>query len=240
MNKKVIEVNISDRNYPERVMLALGKSAPKTLYCQGNIDLLCSKGLGFCGSRKASNIGLSTAQDCAAQCAYNGITVVSGNAAGVDFSAHYSALENGGNTIFVLPEGINNFRIKKGMEKVWDWKRVLVLSQYAPEAPWKAFRAMERNKLIITLSHSVVVIEAGERGGTLNAGEQALKMNMPLFVAEYKDMLSHALGNKMLLDKGGVNLSKSAETNRANMLKVFEAIKKDIFINNFSEQKALF
>ena len=36
----------------------------------------------------------------------NYITVISGYAAGTDLAAHKSALENGGNTVFVLAEGI--------------------------------------------------------------------------------------------------------------------------------------
>ena len=48
---------------------------------------------------------------------------------------------------------------------MWDWDRVLVVSQFQPDEPWKAFRAMTRNQLIIALSRVMIVIEAGENGG---------------------------------------------------------------------------
>ena len=98
----------------------MGNKAPKHLNMVGNIDLLNIDGLGFCGSRKISSKGLETAQDCANQVAHHNISVVSGNAAGVDFEAHYNCLKAGGKTILVLPEGINHFRIKKVLQPVWD------------------------------------------------------------------------------------------------------------------------
>lgn len=64
---------------------------------------------------------------------------------------------------FVLPEGINHFRIKKILAGFWDWNRVLVISQFEPEDSWQTFRAMTRNQLIIALSHAMVVIEASEK-----------------------------------------------------------------------------
>lgn len=240
IDRRPIRVELDDALYPERVKVIMGKRAPKHLDMVGNTDLLNMAGLGFCGSRKSSPKGLKTAQDCADQAACNNVSVVSGNAAGVDFEAHYNCLKSGGNTILVLPEGINHFRIKKALQSVWDWERVLVISQFEPNEPWKAFRAMTRNQLIIYLSRAMVVIEAGEKGGTLNAGKETLKSGLPLYVAQYQDMSLDARGNQILLDMGALKLVKSRSTNRASLTKVFESIKEDRLIKNFSRQENLF
>lgn len=179
--------------------------------------------VGFCGSRKASEKGLATADDCASQAAENGVVVTSGNAAGVDFHAHYHALANGGSTILVLPEGIEHFRVRKDFEGVWDWERVLVVSQFEPSTPWRAYHAMARNKVIIGLSQAMIVIEAGASGGTLDAGKSTLHANMPLFVAQYENLTSQAAGNQILIDLGGLPLNRLRSTNRANMIKVWQA-----------------
>ena len=110
----------------------------------GNVALLDSPGIGFCGSRKASEKGLQTAEECATQVAALGLTVISGNAVGVDAIAHRAALQAGGTTVLVLPEGIDHFRVRRELRPVWDWSRVLVVSQFEPSAAWKAFRAMNR------------------------------------------------------------------------------------------------
>ena len=242
-NKKIdrdpIRVEHDDALYPERVKVVMGSKAPKYLDMIGNIDLLDMAGLGFCGTRKSSIKALETAQDCADQAARNNVPVISGNAAGVDFAAHYNCLKAGGNTILVLPEGINHFRIKKALQPVWDWERVLVVSQFRPNDSWQAFRAMKRNPLVIALSRGMIVIEVGEKGGTLNAGKETLKSGLPLYVAQYQDMSVDARGNEMLLYMGALKLAKSKSTDRANLKNIFESMKEDKLLKHVSLQGEL-
>jgi DNA processing protein len=212
-----------DAAYPTMVRNLYGRRSPK-LWLLGNPKLLGSLSVGFCGSRHASERGLAVARDAAGQLAETDVTVVSGNAAGVDLEAHRTALEVGGNTILVLPEGIDHFRIRKELKPIWDWNRVLVVSQYSPSDRWQSFRAMERNGLIVALSQAMIVIEAGETGGTLNAGFSTLKQEKPLFVAYYENMIDSAKGNSILIDKGGVRLGRNDETGRAAVRKIWDAI----------------
>jgi DNA processing protein len=171
----------------------------------GNLDLLDTPGLGFCGSRKASEKGIAVTVDCAEQAVKAGFTVISGNAAGVDLAAHHTALAHGGATI------------RQELRPVWDWARVLVISQFVPQAVWQAYRAMERNDVIISLSRAMIVVEAGKTGGTLAAGLRTLQLGKPLFVAEYENIEQVAPGNAQLLGKGASRLRRSRETGRANV-----------------------
>ncbi|MFN3262251.1 MAG: DNA-processing protein DprA [Pikeienuella sp.] len=229
----VQQIRRGQRGYPRSLSDILGGKAPGNIYCMGNTDLLQKPSVGFCGSRRASEQGLAVANDCASQAAELGLNVVSGNAAGVDEVAHYMALASGGTTILVLPEGINNFRIRKSFSSVWDWNRVLVVSQFEPSSVWQAYRAMERNKVIIGLSGAMIVIEAGEKGGTLDAGNATLSMGVPLFVAHYDSLSADAKGNAILINKGGIPLNKLRSTERANMNKVKDSLYKR-FINEIN------
>ena len=152
-----------DNGYPDGLVAVLGRDAPSRVSWLGNLALLEQPALGFCGSRKATEKGLEAAADCAAQAAEIGIVVVSGYAAGVDASAHFQALANGGSTIIVLPEGISFFRVRAELKPVWSWGNVLVISQFQDDERWQSFRAMARNKVIIGLSDAMIVIEAGDR-----------------------------------------------------------------------------
>jgi len=200
------------------------KRSRRPLYFAGELSLLSLPAIGFCGSRKSSEKGLDAVRDCCEQAALGGIAVVSGNAAGIDFAAHFTALASGGCTILVLPEGIHRFRIRKEMRSVWDWTRTLVVSQFEPDAPWSVFRAMERNELIIGLSRAMVVVEAGETGGTLSAGRATLKAGKPLYVAVYENMPENAPGNDLLLKIGGKRLSKSRASGRAKLAELFDEV----------------
>jgi DNA processing protein len=198
-----------------------GGKAP-ILSTLGNLALLDTPGLGLCGSRKASEKGIAVAIDCAEQAVRAGFTVISGNAAGVDLAAHRAALANGGATILVLAEGIDRFRIRRELRPVWDWERALVLSRFPADATWRAYRAMERNDVIIALSRAMIVVEAGETGGTLAAGLRTLQHGKPLFVADYENIDAVAPGNAQLLAKGAMRLRRSRETGRANVTSLRE------------------
>jgi DNA processing protein len=83
---------------------------------------------------------------------------------------------------------------------------------------------MERNKVIVALSQAVIVLEAWEKGGTLNAGYTALSMRKPLFVTLYDDMIGAREGNQRLLAEGGIPLRRSRSDNHAQLHDVFEAL----------------
>jgi len=211
----------NDVRYPTSLLKVFGSLMPPDIWIIGNVDLLGGKAVGFCGSRKASERGLEVATDCARQLSEVGVIVVSGYAPGVDMASHEAALKNGGRTIIVIPEGINHFRIKKTVKSLWDWERILVVSQFPRDAIWRADRAMERNKVIVALSSAVIVLEARDQGGTLNAGYSALQLGKPLFVALYDEMNGSREGNQRLIEEGGKPLLRNRATSQAQMREVF-------------------
>ena len=213
---------ITDESYPLDLKSSLSKNTPTVISYFGNLDLINRQRVGFCGSRKASAKGLEVAKDCVEQLVSKGAAIVSGYAAGVDQETHYTALKNGGTTIIILPEGIEAFRIKKELKDVWDWNRVLVISEFFPNSIWSAGRAMQRNNTIIGLSDIMILIEAGETGGSMEAGKKTLELKKYLFAPVYEGMPPTAIGNRILLEKGAFPLKKSAQTMKANLTKIFE------------------
>ena len=113
--------------YPR--LLDLLENASPALFTLGNSSLLNKSSIGICGSRNVSDEGLRAAQNCGEMAATQGLISVSGYARGVDMATHVSTLEHGGSTIIVLPEGIQNFKVKRGeISTVWDPSRTLVVS----------------------------------------------------------------------------------------------------------------
>jgi len=54
-------------SYPKRLKSLLGDEAPPLLFVKGDPAVLQSPGVGFCGSRKASEKGLSVARECSTE-----------------------------------------------------------------------------------------------------------------------------------------------------------------------------
>lgn len=212
--------------YPERLTAMLGDTAPPILYVRGATELLAAPGVGFCGSRKASERGLGVAGECARLLSADHINIVSGYAHGVDLAAHCAALEVGGTTTVVLAEGILHFRVKEQVRQ-WirdeDFSNLVVVSEFPPNLPWKAHNAMIRNRTICGLANALVVIESGLEGGTFEAAKTALALNEPLFCVEYANPAESAAGNSWLLEHGGIRLRRG-RSGQPNLAGILEAI----------------
>ena len=168
----VEQVDLSAAEWPDQLR-ALGGS----IDLRGNAELLTVAGVGLCGSRGASADGLALAQAAGAAAARLGAPLVSGYARGVDTAGHVAALAKGGSTIAVLPEGIDQFRLRAEYRELGsDLDHGLtVVSPFDRGAGWSVQRAMARNALICALSAVLVVVEPGESGGTIAAAREALR-----------------------------------------------------------------
>ncbi|MEX0761130.1 MAG: DNA-processing protein DprA [Dehalococcoidia bacterium] len=223
--QNVSMISIEDPEYPTQLKQRLGKDAPLVITFRGNIELFDVSSVGFCGSRHVTDRGLQAASDSSREFTTSGVNIVSGYAAGVDTVAHRTALENGGTTTIVLAEGLNDFRVKKTFRDVWDWSRVLVVSEFLPWATWNAQSAMQRNYTIAGLSAAMILIEARPSSGSYAAGLAALEMGVPLFAADYRDEPESAEGNRSLIAKGARKLTRNAKTKRPLIDLVMQSVK---------------
>jgi len=200
---------LGDEFYPAG--LTVLDKAPAILFTIGNIDLLTAPSIGMCGSRHASELGLAAARNCGETVADCGLAIVSGYAKGVDTETHLAALRSDGSTVIVLAEGIRHFRKKRDFAGVGlEPARVLVVSQFPPSQRWNVGAAMTRNGVIAGLGRALIVIEAGETGGTLNAGLQALEVGRPVLALEFESQPTPA-GNVQLIERGALPVRNSKQ-----------------------------
>lgn len=207
IDQEVTAVLFADNGYPP--LLAMSRNAPPALFVKGSQEVLSRPGVGTCGSRHASEESLRAARACSEVVASRGFNLVSGYARGVDMVTHVGALTTGGTTTIVLAEGIERFRIRRGeLAESWDPSRCVVVSQFSPTQPWSAGGAMTRNGVISGLSKALVVIDAGETGGTLAAGLHALGRGQPVLVLQ---LYSASAGNQLLVNKGATPVRSREE-----------------------------
>lgn len=232
---KGIEILIENESrYPKYLRKMLGDKCPAMLFAVGNMDILNSVSVGFCGSRKASEKGISIASDCAKQLVEANVTVVSGYASGTDLAAHRAALKNGGNTVFVLAEGILKKIIKADVRDYLDSHNHVFISQFAPNMTWNAGNAMHRNSVIIGLSRAMILVESGRTGGTFAAGEESLRVGCPLFVIDFAQPDVSAEANPYFISAGGMPIR--GKNGIPNISKVLDVVKKDARLGSKSIQ----
>jgi DNA processing protein len=185
----LFEIHKEHHDYPEQFKSSPGNEIPQMLFCIGNSSLFKNQVIMICGTRDASDYGTELAYKCGRLVADQGYTVASGYARGVDMAAHFGALEAGGNTIAFLPYGLLNFRINRAIRESFEseeylFEQFLAVSDIPPSYPFSVGNALRRNKLLVTLSKVVIVIESGETGGTWFSAKYASKKNKPLYFFE--------------------------------------------------------
>ncbi len=209
----------SDPEYPLRLISCLGRSAPVLLFARGNLSLLESPGLGFSGSRKASEASLAATFQLSQSMARQGWVIISGGARGTDEAAHLGSLREGPGTIVVMPTGLMKPNLRGEVRRQFEEGKTLLLSEFPPEFSWTPGCAMQRNKLLAALSRATILVEPGITGGTGGTGKITLKLGLPLFVLETASGIGPA-GPDLL--KAGAQLLRPDQISPAQLASIFE------------------
>lgn len=162
------------------------KNAPAVLYCAGDMSLLnAAPRIAIVGSRAATAAGVKRAAKLTRLLVERGAVIVSGMAEGIDTVAHQNALNENGRTIAVLGSPLD---APYPASNRYLFERIvaegLVVSQFATGSAIQPKNFPIRNRTMALLSHATVIVEAGEKSGTLHQAWEALRLGRPLFLLE--------------------------------------------------------
>jgi DNA processing protein len=159
-----------DSRYPAR--LCELSDPPAVLHVHGDIgrfeQLEAAEAVAIVGARRATPYGLEQARTLGRGLASVGVTVVSGMALGIDSAAHAGALEAGGHTLAVLAGGPERpYPASKRELHARIAAHGAVVSEMPPGTTARRWCFPARNRIIAALGRLTVVVEAGERSGSL-------------------------------------------------------------------------
>jgi len=184
---------------------------PPVLWVRGLIDSLNRHAVAIVGARAASPYGLSVAERLASDLALAGLVIVSGMARGVDSAAHRGALAVGGTTIAVLGSGVDVIYPPEHAQLARDIAAAgAVVSELVPGTlPLPQFFPL-RNRIISGLCRAVVVIEAGEKSGSLITAKMALEQGRDVLAVPGNVLSGRNRGAHGLL-RDGAKIVESAD-----------------------------
>jgi DNA processing protein len=200
-SQRVTVVSWNDAAYPPA--LTTIADPPFVLWVRGVAASLSTPAVAIVGARAASAYALTVAERLAADLAGAGLTVVSGLARGVDSAAHRGAISAGGTTIGVLGSGIDVIYPPEHGPLVRDIEKSgAVISELVPgTVPQPRFFPM-RNRIISGLTRAVVVIEAGEKSGSLITARCALEQGRDVLAVPGNVLSGRNRGAHALLRDG--------------------------------------
>lgn len=130
--------------------------------------------------------------------------IVSGGMYGVDLFSHNLALKHGLKTIVVLPCGISNYdnSILSSSLKSSKDSEVLVISQYDDFVFPKKYFFLERNRLVVSLSKTLLVAQSSMKSGSSYSGNYSLTQNKKTYCVPLSLDKPMFQGNNHLISKG--------------------------------------
>lgn len=176
---------------------------PLVLYVKGKLAGESAGAIAIVGSRRATSYGRRVTEAISRGLAGLGITVVSGMARGIDSYAHIGALAAGGRTVAVLGCGLD---IAYPRENAGLMERIAgcgaVVSEYLPGVHPTPYSFPMRNRIISGMCEGVVVVEAGERSGSLITADFALQQGREVFAVPGNIDSINSIGTNRLIKEG--------------------------------------
>jgi len=185
---------------------------PKQLWLRGKLPPEGTKYLTVVGSRAMTHYGQEACQKLIIGLAGYPISIVSGLALGVDTCAHKAALTSGLHTLALPGSGLGDDVLYPRSNRTFA-KEILeagggLISEYAPDKASHIHYFPERNRLMVGLADAVLVIEAGEKSGTLITARLASEYNRDLLCIPHRIGDPHSFGPHLFIRLGAALVSE--------------------------------
>lgn len=187
-------------------LLAEIPKPPTEVWVRGNLPSPEARCLAVVGSRNYTDYGRQAVEYLLSGLRGYPISIISGLALGIDACAHTAALAAGLHTLAVPGSGIDDSVIYPRSNRPLA-TRILesgggLLSEFEPTFKATQWSFPQRNRIMAGLSHAVLLIEAGERSGTLITARLAADYNRELLVVPGNIFSENSRGTHQFLKLG--------------------------------------
>ncbi len=173
-------ITFYDEKYP--TLLKDISDPPPVLYVRGNEEIINDMGISVVGSRYCTYYGSQMAYEFSARLTELGFTIISGMARGIDSRAHLGALSVNGKTVAVLGCGLDVVYPRENSSLYEEIiRKGAVISEFPLGTKPLKQNFPRRNRIISGLGIGVLVVEAGEKSGSLITASFALEQGKEVF-----------------------------------------------------------
>jgi len=194
----------NNTNYPQ--LLKEIHKPPSPLYYRGTMPENDTLLVAIVGSRKSTNYGRKVTSQIVKALTESGITIISGLAFGIDITAHIEAMRNGGKTIAVLANGLDQRSIAPASHQ--EEAQIILaaggalLSEYKEGTPAYKGNYHARNRIISGIAKATIVIECRRKSGTMITANTALSQNREVFALPGAITSPNSEGPNQLIREG--------------------------------------
>jgi DNA processing protein len=198
------------------------------------------------GTRNNSGYGKQFTEKLINDLSASSVTVISGLAFGIDALAHKASLKHGLPTVGVLAHGLDQVYPVEHAQLAKDMVREGggLLTEFFSGTKPDRHNFPSRNRIVAGMSDATIVVESGDRGGSLITAELANSYNRDVFAVPGKTTDSRSSGcNTLIKNNKAVLLTSAADLlaamgwddNRAARPK----IQKEMFLELSANEQAI-
>ncbi|MDK2584724.1 DNA-processing protein DprA [Romboutsia sedimentorum] len=230
-------IDILNNNFPNKLKSI--ENPPTMLFYKGNYDSLKNdSSIAIVGSRKADLDGLKGAYKLGAIFGIQNYSVVSGLAIGCDEQAHRGCVDVNGNSVAVLPCGLDRTYPSINEKLAYDILKNngCLVSEYPIGINIFKTNFIERDRIQSGLSSGVIVCESSIKGGTMHTANFAINQKKVLACLDID-----CSGNQKLIKENRCMTIKDENDLNAFKLEInkFNKLYKDKNIREYTQQLKL-
>lgn len=160
--------------YP--ALLQESQNPPSRIFTRGLLSATDQPTINIVGSRRMTPYGKRVLEKIVPVLVQAGIGIVSGLAYGIDGEAHRIALKHKGRCVGVLGSGFEAIYPSQNRQLAEEILATggCLLTEYDYEVKPEKYHFPERNRIVAALSPITLIIEAGEKSGTLITAKHAI------------------------------------------------------------------
>src|SRR6187455_850308 len=243
---KIKPLFLTDKDYPQRLLNCY--DSPTLLFYKGDADLNASKVVAIIGTRNHTEYGKQQTEKLVKELSSQNILIVSGMAFGIDAIAHKTAFKNNLATVGVLGHGLDQIyppdhsNLAKDMLKHGGG----LLTEFRSKTKPDKHNFPTRNRIVAGMSDATIVIETGDKGGSMITAELANGYNKDVFALPGRVNDNKSAGCNFLIRNNKAMLLTDAEElievmgweEKAKSLKEKRS-QREIFIELSKEEKII-
>jgi DNA processing protein len=204
---------LAQNEFPPLLSEIPERDYPSSLYIRGELPGPGYTYLCVVGSRATSVYGRRCAQHLIAGLARYPVAIVSGMALGIDGEAHKAALDVGLPTVAVLPSSLDEASLYPATNKALA-QRILarggaLISEYLEPHKAAIHDFPKRNRIAAGMSVATLIVEAGEKSGTLITARLALDYNREVLAVPHELGRETGAGVNRLIREGATLVRNS-------------------------------
>lgn len=198
------------KDYPQRLKNCV--DAPIIMYAKGSFETNPTRTVAVVGTRNITDYGKSVTETFIKDLSSQNIQVVSGMAYGVDIYAHKACIRYNIPTIGVLGHGLD--RIYPSAHRDTASKMVNqeggLLTEFMTETNPDRENFPQRNRIVAGMTDATIVIESGEKGGSLITANLANDYSRDVFAVPGNILSKYSIGCNRLIQDDKAHLLTSA------------------------------